>query len=476
MCIRDRFKAINGDEQTPYWVAKEGEAPKTINRNKILEIILENPGDLKTDFADGEDEYFKYGSPEFAELAPRQSLLQALANGDWQTGKPEIKKMAKYKISKAGQIKSIGEVYVAYYPENPEYIPHYYNHPNKDKKQEAISEGLIVFTKTATGTKIIWEDGYYTEGGVDLNFIDIDNDGSDEFTVDGFLGKHSTFDIYKWNGAEFENIHGGNGGLEDIDNDGILEVDESYHTHYGDYYKYLIYKFNGSEYFKWIDRSYPKTWKYELREKTHPGQGETHPPTGKGEPEPKLETGYKGKDSRIGHLRWAYANNRPYPSDSFYKNSSAEYVATTYNGSPRGILLFRIENNIPFLVWESEQFDDATSSVTGFLDVTGDGNKEMLVTWHDFVGFEELHIYEHLGGHTFRLISSASGEAMFLSRKDKIKLTDFDGDDIPEIWFPNSWRADQTGLDFTKPESYVTYKWNGEEYELWKEQATPFIK
>ena len=220
-------------------------------------------------------------------------------------------------------------------------------------------------------------------------------------------------------------------------------------------------------------------------------EDQTPPP--ETEPIPPEPWGGISRRYRIDHIEWAYRNNQPYhPQFNFIEGLPEDYVATFYqpfkepedtenkdwNGG--GILLFKIKDNTPILVWENNDHFGGTRPGIGVRDMTGDGKKELLISWSRDAYNEALYIYEMIGDD-FQLISPYASTKADLEEyggvgipvhrfRGIVSIDDLDGDEIPEVWFP-------TGLDnygHLTSNHYLAYKWNGTEYVEWKRQDEPF--
>lgn len=207
--------------------------------------------------------------------------------------------------------------------------------------------------------------------------------------------------------------------------------------------------------------------------------------------EPSL-SGYLTRQKRLDHITWIYAHGKQYPQESLTKDSTKDYVITHYepnyfdNNIPLkeqggGVLLFKIENNIPKLIWETNDNIGGNLPSVWVMDVTGDNQKEILIQQGDGKG-DVLLIYTS-NGKTFKLISpeqqrglnygSKSYSPVFNAKDGAIDVADLDGDSIPEVSFPTSYLGNG---QFADEEHYVAYKWDGTKYFLWKEHKEPFIK
>ena len=212
------------------------------------------------------------------------------------------------------------------------------------------------------------------------------------------------------------------------------------------------------------------------------------------DPEPELIPGEINFRERIAHMKWADRNNQPYPRVTFSHGALNEYIVAHYDS---GMLVFRVEKNSqPLLIWQYDQAGIAGRAEINLLDVTGDGQKEILSYWRED-GYEQLRIYEKVGEY-FRRISSFSppekqeffkqcddnpdksykeqvcpDDIRFFTKENQIKVSDLDGDKIPEIHFPTYWSVDLES--FVGEEFYVAYKWTGGVYKLWKKQPKPFV-
>lgn len=210
--------------------------------------------------------------------------------------------------------------------------------------------------------------------------------------------------------------------------------------------------------------------------------------------EPELPFGQITKADRIKHIEWSYQNKKPYPQDSLIKEGPKEYVVTYYqpntmndsvlnNEKEGGVLLFKIIDNKPELIWENNDTSGIHASVW-FEDVTSDNQNELLVLWKSD-HTEVLRIYSTFN-EEFELISplvqpwknvkdypsDSFYSPLYSDDYHPIQLDDLDGDKIPEIWFPTTMNKD---LSFGE-KRHVAYKWDGGKYFIWKEQKEVFIE
>src|SRR3989344_514422 len=209
--------------------------------------------------------------------------------------------------------------------------------------------------------------------------------------------------------------------------------------------------------------------------------------------EPALSFGQITRQQRLDHIAWVYAHGQQYPQDSLTKDGLKDYMVTFYQPdyySDRNIskeerngavLVFKIENNVPKLIWESKNYHGGVHPTIWVMDVTGDNRNEIFVQWGDGKG-DVLFIYKSVGD-AFELISPehqrfleynvTSYSPVFNAKDGEIDVADLDGDQIPEISFPTRFtNSGQWGEEYF----YVAYKWDGTKYFRWKEQKEPFIK
>ncbi len=210
--------------------------------------------------------------------------------------------------------------------------------------------------------------------------------------------------------------------------------------------------------------------------------------------EPPLSFGRTTKQQRLDHIKWVYAHGQHYPENSLTKDGPKEYVVTYYQPNlfdsnvpekeiEGGILLFKIENNIPKLIWEATDDIGGVRPSIWVTDMTGDDQNEIVALWGNGKG-EILFIYKQIDSSSFKLVTpkeqrglrwgSTMYSLIFNANDGEINIEDLDNDDIPEISFPTQY---VNGIRQDK-ESYVAYKWNHskEEYFLWKVSEKPFVK
>ncbi len=211
-----------------------------------------------------------------------------------------------------------------------------------------------------------------------------------------------------------------------------------------------------------------------------PGTTTNTPPTN----EPELGTPIT-REERISHIAWSYTNGKKYKEYDF--GGGEALVVTFYQWKSEkedehegGLLVFKIENNKPELIWESNEDITSTIPLIKTEDLTADGKKELLALWQDGKN-ETLYIYQSQNDK-FVLITpliqpwthygSYAKTPAFAAPDSQIQITDLDNDHIPEIWFPTQLNDAGEIVD----EYYVAYKWNGSKYILWKTQKTPFAQ
>ncbi|MBI3589381.1 MAG: VCBS repeat-containing protein [Candidatus Liptonbacteria bacterium] len=163
--------------------------------------------------------------------------------------------------------------------------------------------------------------------------------------------------------------------------------------------------------------------------------------------------------------------------------SGSTYILTGYQESNTenkpgrrfgGILVFKIENKKPVLFWESEEYVN-TGKVAGFRDINNDGIDE--IVWDYDLGVtgrnNAIYIYK-FDKDKFRLITPIEieesskfstsikyGRTILSGDNDLTYMKDIDGDKIQEI---------VVGYREGNIINRQTYKFNGQEYKLWKEE------
>lgn len=157
----------------------------------------------------------------------------------------------------------------------------------------------------------------------------------------------------------------------------------------------------------------------------------------------------------------------------------ADYNDTFYGGGPKenkpgwefgGIIVFKTENDKPTIFWESEEAINVGSSV--FFDIDNDGIPE--IVWDGYFGAtgtdRAFYVYKY-NKEEFKLItpteivktSSLTYKQTTLGGDSSLTyMKDIDGDKIQEIIV--GYR-DDSGI-----KNVQIYKFNGEVYELWKEE------
>jgi hypothetical protein len=206
--------------------------------------------------------------------------------------------------------------------------------------------------------------------------------------------------------------------------------------------------------------------------------------------EPILSFGQITREERLKHVEWTYTHGKQYPQYSLIKNGPKDIIVTFYQPdnsgdiskeeSNGGILLFKIENGTPKLIWENNDNVGGVHPTIWVTDVTGDNDNEILVNWGNGK-YDTLFIYTSFDD-SLKLISPqyqpfleynvTSYSPVFNARDGTIEVSDINGDKIPEIWFPT--KLTESG-ELTE-EYYVAYKWDGSKYIRWKEQAERFAE
>lgn len=174
-----------------------------------------------------------------------------------------------------------------------------------------------------------------------------------------------------------------------------------------------------------------------------------------------------------------------YPKYSLEKEGEKNIIVTYY--SPQyyfipeekehngGIMVFKIsdDGNVKKF-WESPD-ENITLPIPSIevRDITGDGKSEIITMWSNGK-FENLYIYSWTGSSFVSItpFGETSIISIFNARDGEIEIKDIDDDRIEEILLI---RRKILGFDeeLLEPitESYrETYKWNGQEYYLWKEE------
>lgn len=208
-------------------------------------------------------------------------------------------------------------------------------------------------------------------------------------------------------------------------------------------------------------------------ETTAPIVQEDNDPVISSSTEPDMSTPIT-KQERIDHINWTYENGKEY---DYYQIGEQENLVVTFyqwkteNESERsgGLLIFKITDKKPQLVWESTNSIHSTFPLIKVMDMTGDGKNELLALWQDGKN-DNLNIYQE-DNNTFKFITpmhqpglalgSTTYWPVFVAGDSEIQIEDLDDDQIPEVWF-------------SLEENYVAYKWDGTKYIKWNEQTDAF--
>lgn len=156
-----------------------------------------------------------------------------------------------------------------------------------------------------------------------------------------------------------------------------------------------------------------------------------------------------------------------YPEEKFQENNSG--------WRPAGIIFFKLENNQIKLFWESSE-DISNGGSFRFQDIDNDGIAELIWEGDGGVTGENNSIYVYkFNGSGFKLITPAETAEVVNLKGEKIKhistilggdsdltyMKDIDGDKIQEI---------VVGYREGNIINRQIYKFNGQEYKLWKEE------
>jgi hypothetical protein len=203
------------------------------------------------------------------------------------------------------------------------------------------------------------------------------------------------------------------------------------------------------------------------------------------DPEPSLIFGQITRDDRVKHVEWAYRNGKPYEQFALEKDGPKDYVVTFYQPNFRddarggGIIVFGVKDNQPKPIWESKEIITLTMpEVLEVRDITGDKKVEIISTWSDGK-VSILYLYSW-DGKTFKYITPLkkseskyappnSYSPIFGTNRGDIQVKDLDGDSIDEVIISGGVTRDEIGNEIPI-ESERIYKWNGNEYYLWKEE------
>lgn len=179
-------------------------------------------------------------------------------------------------------------------------------------------------------------------------------------------------------------------------------------------------------------------------------------------------------------------------------NSNVSVFSVTYNYSNEftnhindsddnkkhrgGVIIFRVIDKYVEKIWESQEIIQGLSNPgVKFLDIDNDGFKEIVVTVPQSNIYENLYIYK-FKDENFNLISPLVEEEY-----TKIEISEIYGTSPVEISDKNNDKIMEIstrelvdiipGAPGDNPGAgrliIKTYKFNGEVYELWKEEKTP---
>ena len=192
--------------------------------------------------------------------------------------------------------------------------------------------------------------------------------------------------------------------------------------------------------------------------------------------EPTLTFGQITKQERINHVLWVYKQNSKYEDHRFGGENLIvtfyQWASVEQNPHRAGLLVFKIINSVPNLIWESEPIPSFITPLIKTMDLAGDGKNELLALWQNGKA-ESLYVYQK-DGDQFKLLTPQNGSVLpvFNAPDSTIQVGDLDNDQIPEIWFS----AELTEAGNLTEQYYVAYKWNGSEYFRWKERPEPFAE
>ncbi len=205
--------------------------------------------------------------------------------------------------------------------------------------------------------------------------------------------------------------------------------------------------------------------------------------------EPLLPFGQITREDVIKHIEWAYKNGKNYQQFALEKGAPEDYVVDFYqpnfrdaNVKPKeeqgGIIVFKIVDKEPQIFWETSNPVTLTRPVIETRDITNDGKVEILADWSDGT-IDNLFIYSWTGSE-FKFISPTtlfkspySGKEIigyiFVVRMGDIQIKDIDNDNIDEVIISGGTTRDKIGNEIPIQRERI-YKFNGQEYKLWKEE------
>jgi len=208
-----------------------------------------------------------------------------------------------------------------------------------------------------------------------------------------------------------------------------------------------------------------------------------------GDKEPLLPFGKITRADAVKHIEWTYSQGGSYKQFALEKNGPREYALAFYQPNNweleapiderrGGILMFKIYDRKPQLLWESQEFITLTRPTIDVRDITGDGNSEILAKWSNG-DVDLLYIYSRKND-TFALISpfttstTPSGilihQISFGSLNGDIQVRDLDEDFVEEVILIGPKKVTEQETQ----ELFVVniYKWNGSSYYQWKRTET----
>lgn len=162
------------------------------------------------------------------------------------------------------------------------------------------------------------------------------------------------------------------------------------------------------------------------------------------------------------------------------KNIIIDYYPPEYYFIPKekqhdgGIMVFEVNDNGSIKkIWESNDKISLSIPRMEIRDVTRDGKNEILAFWSNGRS-ENLYIYSWTGS-TFILISPLIDSGIipiFNADEGKIEVKDIDNDHIEEIIVikDKTLSFDKETLEMIIETYRQIYKWNGQEYYLFKEE------
>jgi len=139
-----------------------------------------------------------------------------------------------------------------------------------------------------------------------------------------------------------------------------------------------------------------------------------------------------------------------------------------------GIIVFKIENGLPTLFWESQEFINSGKTAI-FKDINNDGINE--IVWEGSLdrGRRNISFYVYkFAGDEFKIVTPIDIGTSFTLLSGHSSLTymkDIDNDGIQEIVVGRN--EDISGNFDIRQQYQQTYKFNGQVYELWKEEKVP---